>query len=193
LGACLRKYVLTYFKIYNDQSNEYNRMNSNRREFLKTAGLAGAGILMGGSKKARNEQPFKQNESQHFNMHGYAAPKLDRVRIGFVGVGSRGSGTVERMAVIEGVEVTALCDLYADRLENTVQSLREFSDHDPERYSGSDDAWKEMCGRNDIDLIYIATPWDLHAEIAVFLNGAGKTCFYRTSCWSYDGRMLESC
>jgi predicted dehydrogenase len=152
-------------------------MNSNRRDFLKTASLAGAGMLIGGSKTAQNEQPFKQNESQHFNMHGYAAPKLDRVRMGFVGVGSRGSGTVERMAVIDGVEITALCDLYADRLDNTVQSLQEFSDHDPEQYSGSDDAWKEMCSRNDIDLIYIATPWDLHAEIAVFSMEHGKHVF----------------
>ena len=43
-------------------------------------------------------------------MCGYAAPKLDTVRVGFVGIGDRGSGAVKRMTFIEGVEVTALCD-----------------------------------------------------------------------------------
>ena len=52
---------------------------------------------------------------QNFNMCGYAAPKLDTVRIGVVGLGMRGPGAVERLSVIEGVEIKALCDKYPDR------------------------------------------------------------------------------
>ena len=40
-----------------------------------------------------------------FNMSGFAAPKLDKVRVGFVGVGARGSGAVQRMSYIDGVEI----------------------------------------------------------------------------------------
>lgn len=49
--------------------------------------------------------------AMHFNMCGFAAPKLDKVRIGFVGIGDRGSDAVERMTYIDGVEITAVCDI----------------------------------------------------------------------------------
>jgi predicted homoserine dehydrogenase-like protein len=57
-------------------------------------------------------------------MHGYAAPKLDTVRISFIGVGSRGSGTVERLASIEGVEVKALCDIVPERVNAAIDSIK---------------------------------------------------------------------
>ncbi|SHG33294.1 Tat (twin-arginine translocation) pathway signal sequence [Fodinibius roseus] len=151
-------------------------MGNNRRDFLKQAGLAGAGMMMGGSAAGR-QTPFKQSREQTFNMHGYAAPPLETVRVGLVGIGARGSGTVERLAVIEGVEIKALCDLYADRVSDAIDSIREFSDHDPDAYSGSEDAWKQLCEREDIDLVYTATPWELHAPIAVYAMEQGKHVF----------------
>lgn len=150
-------------------------MGNNRRDFLKQAGLAGAGMMMGGS--AGKQAPFRQTHEQTFNMHGYAAPPLETVRVGLIGIGARGSGTVERLAVIEGVEIKALCDLYADRVDRAIDSIGEFSDHDPDAYSGSEDAWKQVCAREDIDLVYTATPWDLHAPIAVHAMEQGKHVF----------------
>jgi predicted homoserine dehydrogenase-like protein len=43
-------------------------------------------------------------------MSGYRAPKIPIVRVGFVGLGNRGPGAVERMTYIEGVEIVAICD-----------------------------------------------------------------------------------
>ena len=37
----------------------------------------------------------------------------------------------------------------------------------PTVYTDTEDAWKEMCQRDDLDLIYIATPWELHTPMAV--------------------------
>lgn len=48
---------------------------------------------------------------------GFRAPKLDKVRVAFVGVGERGSMHVGQMAVIEGAEVVGICDLYKDWAE----------------------------------------------------------------------------
>ena len=53
----------------------------------------------------------RKAHSQKFNMSGYAAPALPVVRVGVIGLGDRGSGAVERLSFIEGVEITALGDL----------------------------------------------------------------------------------
>jgi hypothetical protein len=86
--------------------------------------------------------------------------------VGFIGVGSRGSGTVQRLANIEGVEIKALCDLLPGNIQKAIDSIKNYS-HQPEVYSGNEESWKEVCDREDIDLIYTATPWNLHAPIAV--------------------------
>src|SRR4030095_7466885 len=51
-----------------------------------------------------------------FNMCGYAAPKIDKVRIGIIGLGMRGSDAVERLSYLDGVEIVALCDKYPARV-----------------------------------------------------------------------------
>ena len=117
-------------------------MKMNRKSFLKIAGLAALGSVV--KTKASNITHYLDNHAQTFNMHGYSAPKLDKVRVGFVGVGSRGSGTVIRLASIEGVEVRALCDLLPTRVNTSLEFLRkEFPGHNPITYSGSDEAWKK--------------------------------------------------
>lgn len=45
---------------------------------------------------------------------GLTAPKIDTVRVGFIGVGMRGISAVERWTHIPGVQIKALCDLRPD-------------------------------------------------------------------------------
>lgn len=156
-------------------------MKSNRRNFLKLSGLAGIS-LAGGMAKGNAAIPvseitkpnhFGKQGSKHFNMSGFAAPKIETVRIGFVGLGSRGPGAVKRISKIEGVEIKALCDLRPEKA-NRAKKMLEGTPHKPEMYTGSENAWKKMCERKDIDLIYIATPWHLHAPMAVYAMEQGK-------------------
>ena len=148
-------------------------MKLNRKNFLKLAGITTAGFFVK-SSHAGTQESFSRNTPQQFNMHGYGAPKLDKVRVGFIGVGSRGSGTVVRLSSIEGVEVKALCDIVPERVEASVKFLKnEFPAHKPVSFTG-DDSWKQVCQRDDIDLIYIATPWKLHAPIAIYAMKQGK-------------------
>lgn len=122
---------------------------------------------------AIREQAERTPPKQRFNMSGYAAPKLETVRIGFVGIGNRGYGAVERMTRIEGVQIKALCDLRPERVR-LAQQLVEAAGHHPALYSGDPEAWKKLCERDDLDLIYILTPWALHTPIAVFSMNHGK-------------------
>ena len=143
-------------------------MKNSRRNFIKIAGLAG---LSGGtglfSTSSAETNPLSQSRRPTFNMYGYAAPKLETVRVGVIGLGNRGSGTVIRLASLEGVEIKGLCDLEPDRVAASKEALKDF-DQDPESYSGDENAWKRMCERDDIDLISINTPWHLHVPQAVF-------------------------
>lgn len=97
-------------------------MKSNRRKFLKFSSLLGLGVAGGkitGNATAGQPHPFEKTSGRtdrdHFNMSGYAAPKLETVRIGFIGLGNRGPGAVERMRHIEGVSINALCDIRPEK------------------------------------------------------------------------------
>lgn len=145
----------------------------NRKEFLKItglAGLAGTGLFSACSNESStgsNANPFQLSHSQSFNMAGYAAPAIDTVRVGIIGVGNRGKGAVRRLSRIENTQIIALSDLSQDNIDQAVEIL-EGTDQNPEAYTDGEEDWKRMCEREDIDLIYICTPWNLHASQAIF-------------------------
>jgi len=98
---------------------------------------------------------------------------IDTVRIGFIGLGMRGSGAVYRYTFMEGVKIVALCDIVPENVERSQQTLQEKGFPLADEYTGEDD-WKKMCERDDIDLIYVCTHWDLHTPIAVYAMEHGK-------------------
>lgn len=137
-------------------------------------GILGAGLS--GFTPEQLEKEYAQSQRKHaqkFNMSGFAAPKLNVVRVGVIGLGMRGPGAVNRLSKIEGVEIKALCDLRPEMVDKVMKNL-EGTSHKPETYSGSAYAWKKMVDRNDLDLIYIATPWQWHTPMAVYAMEAGK-------------------
>jgi hypothetical protein len=151
-------------------------MKNNRRNFLKKTSLAGLGLVGASIKDQRqpeNREPFFHSHRQTFNMSGYAAPKLDVVRVGIMGLGMRGSGTVRRFASIEGVEIKALCDLVPDRVTSAIEQIRPLGQN-PDSYSGGEDEWRKVCERPDIDLIVIVTPWHLHVPQSLCAMENGK-------------------
>lgn len=146
-------------------------MSSNRRSFLKNITLS-TGALATSLNLEANENSFVSKHAS-FNMCGYAAPKLPTVRVGIVGLGMRGPGAVDRLSYIEGVEIKALCDKYADRVEKAQSILTKKGLPAAKSYSG-EEGWKALCESNDIDLVYVTTPWHLHTPISVYAMKNGK-------------------
>lgn len=146
-------------------------MSTNRRGFIRNIAL-GSGALATGLEVTAKEAQIPV-QPQAFNMCGYAAPKLDKVRIGFIGLGMRGPGAVERMSHIEGVEIKALCDKMPERAEKANQILIKAGLPKADTYSG-EEGWKALCERSDLDLVYICTPWHLHTPMAVHAMKSGK-------------------
>ena len=105
---------------------------------------------------------------------GLTAPKMETVRVGFIGLGMRGPGAVRRFTHIPGVEIVALCDLHPDRVEKTQAILENAGLPAAAGYSGQEESWKELCDRDDIDLVYIATDWKRHADMMIYAMEQGK-------------------
>jgi hypothetical protein len=162
-------------------------MKNQRRDFLKLTGLAGLGIAganifkgcasdQGSDKKPGLDVIVSQMEAAHvqrFNMSGYAAPKIETVRVGHIGLGNRGPVHMRNMSKLEGVEIKAICELRPDRA-GEVKKMLDGTGHNPEVYTGNDEVWKKLCEREDLDLIIISTPWYMHAEQAVYAMNHGK-------------------
>ena len=103
---------------------------------------------------------------------GLRTAPIDTVRVGFIGLGMRGPDAVERTH-LEGVSIRALCDLYPERVDSAQAILTRRGLPAAASYSG-DEGWKGLCEREDLDLVYICTPWQLHVPMAVYAMQCGK-------------------
>ena len=104
---------------------------------------------------------------------GLALPKMKTVRVGFVGLGMRGPSAVEDFCLIPGVEIVALCDYVEARAAKQNETLRKHGLAPAAIYYG-EKGYEDLCRRNDIDLVYIATDWEHHAVVAKGAMENGK-------------------
>ena len=107
------------------------------------------------------------------SMLGFAAEPISTVRVGIIGLGMRGMGPLKRMSFIEGVKIVAICDLYQENIDKGQARLKKYGMPRAEEYVG-EEAWKKLCQRDDIDLVYIVTDWKTHTPMAVYAMEHGK-------------------
>lgn len=109
---------------------------------------------------------------------GLVVPKMEKVRVAFIGVGARGSGHVTQLCQIDGVEVVAICDNHLPTLERSINNVVERQKRPTPLAFGKDkDDYKRMLERKDIDAVFIATPWEEHVRMAVDTMNSGKHAF----------------
>lgn len=120
------------------------------------------------SKITANVRPVGQK-----NVLQLTAEPIETVRVGFIGLGSRGKSAVYRYTFLEGVEIKALCDLKEDFVKQAQQTVTSKKLKSAEEYVG-ENSWKKLCEREDIDLVYICTDWLNHTAMAVYAMEHGK-------------------
>ena len=125
-------------------------------------------------KSALINTPTPKRPAGQQSALGLRTAPLQTVRVGFVGLGMRGPDAVSRWCHIEGTDIKALCDVEADRVEACQRLLRQNGRPEAAAYSGSTEAYRALCERDDIDLVYIATDWIHHAPIALYAMEHGK-------------------
>jgi hypothetical protein len=103
-----------------------------------------------------------------------AQAELRPVRVGFIGVGSRGTSLVRSSLTIEGVEVRAVCDINEANLARAVDLVENAGHKRPEGYSRGVEDYKRLLERGDLDAVINAGPWELHTPMSVATMKAGK-------------------
>lgn len=115
--------------------------------------------------------------SMALSNHGMAqtAPKDEKpLRIGFVGVGDRGSYHLDAALGIEGVAVPALCDIKDAHLHRAKRWVEGTGQPSPTLYGKSDTDFVRMCEQEDLDVIICATSWKWHAQVCIAAMKNGK-------------------
>ncbi len=141
-----------------------------RRDFLTAAGATtiGLGLLSANVPAAPRPKPGQQR------VFGLKCAPLAKVRIGFIGVGNRGSSLLSNLLEIEGVEIKAVCDVVPERVKSTQRRVVAKGQPEPAGYVEGETAFEKLCRRDDLDLVYIATPWDWHVRMAISAMKEGK-------------------
>lgn len=140
---------------------------STRRDFLKVAGLTGAATMVGSLGATL---PVRK----HAHVGSLACAPLETVKVGIIGLGMRGPGAVSRLSAIPGVRVTALSDLYQARVDARNAWLAQNGFSTAKAYYGSEDEWKKLIEDPEVNLVYIATPWQMHATMVLYALECGK-------------------
>jgi len=149
-----------------DETNRNDDGKLSRRQLLMTGvGLLGARFAPASdSLFARHPLgPPTANET----VIGMKFEPRDLVRVGVIGTGRRGTAMLSNLLAIPHVQVNALCDSVNDHATNAQQIAEKSSGKRPEIYTKGEHDFENLCKRNDLDFIYIATPWDCHSPQAL--------------------------
>ena len=147
-------------------------MSTTRRDFLR--GSAGMGMAALATGCVSRGGWF--GGTQGAPMHGFAAPKIPHIRLGVVGMGSRGCGVVGRVCNLPGITVTAVCDNVPEKIAKAQKILSNKKKTAAKEYLG-DEAWKKLCEDPNVDVVYNTTPWDLHVPVQLGAMRGGKHVF----------------
>ena len=110
-------------------------MKTNRREFLTGLALStGAGLLTGCATAKGRVDTALGAPMRAFR----CAPMKNGIRVGVVGVGSRGFGAVTRLMQVPGLRITAICDIREAYADKAAQAVFEETGEKPLVFSGSD-------------------------------------------------------
>ncbi len=141
-----------------------------RRDFLKFGAQTSMGLALGGMALSGCAGVPMTQANTTFR----SKPLGNKVRIGYVGVGSQGGGHIENLSKITDAEVVAVCDIREERTKWAQDKLVAAGRMKPTAYNKGDYDFLRMCETEDLDLVYNATPWRWHVPICVAAMKNGK-------------------
>lgn len=154
-----------------------------RRDLLKGVGIATAGIAAAGTfssaiaeyvTAASHPDLAPPAPSGRTTMRARPFDKHDVVRIGIAGTGLRGRSVLNEWLGVDGVKIVALCDVVPDKAQRASKMVTDKGQSAPAIYTSGDHAFEQLVARDDLDLVYTATPWEWHTPVALAALAHGK-------------------
>src|SRR5690606_34185080 len=104
----------------------------------------------------------------------FARPR-ERLRVGMIGTGLRGQSHLELLAGRDDVELVVIADTQRVMLDMALAIIDKAGRRRPAVHGGDGDAnaWKALLDRRDLDAVFIVTPWEWHAPMAIAAMQAG--------------------
>ncbi|MCX6628240.1 MAG: Gfo/Idh/MocA family oxidoreductase, partial [Candidatus Solibacter sp.] len=131
---------------------------TNRREFLKGAGVALCANIVPSSALGRD---------------GAVSPG-DRITVACIGTGWQGGNNVQSFLEEPGAQVVAACDIDSEHLETARQTINaKYGNQDCKTYR----FFEEVLARQDIDAVMLAAPDHWHGILGTASAAAGKDIY----------------
>ncbi|HTL28357.1 MAG TPA: Gfo/Idh/MocA family oxidoreductase, partial [Tepidisphaeraceae bacterium] len=143
---------------------------------MKTSALVGAGLIAGAGCAAsgKGDSVALGGADVKGSMVGFKVAPIETVRIGFVGVGGRGTGLLHDFMRCPGVEIKAVCDIRPERAARAAKILKDAGKAEPAQYTKGDHDFENLVKRDDLDLVITPTPWEWHVPVCLAAMNAGK-------------------
>lgn len=159
----------------------------NRRDLLKRGLAAGAGLAAAGAltplpalaesiSAATAPDLAPERPAAANTMKGVPFDRHEVVRIGIVGTGLRGRSVLSELVAIDGVRITALCDIAPDKAARAAKMVTDAGMPAPALHTAGERDFERLVARDDVDFVYTATPWEWHVPVMLAALGAGKHC-----------------
>ena len=131
-------------------------MKLKRRDLINSAALAGVGLLVTPGlvlgKRASDS----------------------KLRLGFIGVGLRGTWHLQNSLRRNDVDVVAICDINPERLDICRQHISDAGQRKAKEFGKDDYDYRNLLEMSDLDAVIISTPWLWHTPMTVDAMKAGK-------------------
>ncbi len=151
------------------------KQDKSRRHFIRNTAIGTMGL------SALN-MPFKS----------LATEKKSVVRLGFIAVGLRGQSHLEEMLKRSDVEIIAMADPSKRMMDAAQKLISQYGKKAAIEFGNGNYDYKNLLKRDDIDAVFICSPWEWHLEHAVAAMNAGKATALEVcgamkldDCWQY--------
>jgi hypothetical protein len=152
--------------------------DSSRRDFIRTGAAAALSAALPPLKSVPSSPSVLKTVGTVETVGGPAAifrtEPMERVRIGFVGVGGQGMTHVENLLEIPGAELTAVCDIVEAKVQAAQAKAVAKGFREPAGYSRGPRDFERLCAEQELDLVFTATPWEWHVPVMLAAMANGK-------------------
>jgi predicted dehydrogenase len=159
-----------------------------RRSFVKRTAMGGAGLLVAADLLSSNLSATTP-KTANATMMGVPFEARERVRLGIIGVGGRGTNLLENLLAVDNVDIKAICDLVPDKVAHAQKMVTDAGQPEPKGFSKGETDFKNLT-QLELDIVYVATPWNWHVPMALDAMKNGKhaaievpACTTLHECW----------